>query len=258
MHHLLAKGGSRRMDVWSQRWLTDELKSYAKDGSWAAAIAAFQKCTRTSMVTPNIYHYTTLISACVRGKAWEQALMIHSNMIQENIEPNTHSLAALLEACRAGQRCDLSLRLLGHAMISGSPPLNAYVSTSVVNACGQQGQWDRAIMVLKELSAKGVEVNVFTYTSAINGCVRAGGKWDTAFMLYNDMTSRSIRPSSIALHTLLSACTTSQNKEAALEVFAVMRAHGFPITRYTKECMASIGCDLCVEESEPFIEEGFV
>ena len=57
---------------------------------------------RAAKIPPDEFVYSSVISACARGRDWDRALEILSEMRLDNLVPNVVTYTALITALRAG------------------------------------------------------------------------------------------------------------------------------------------------------------
>jgi pentatricopeptide repeat domain-containing protein 1 len=226
----------QKLQSWTTRWLTDELSSLAKNGSWESALSTFMSVGMSNLVQPNTYHYTAVISGCGRAGKWEQSLGIFSMMRQNKVEANQYTFSALIHSCSEGGKPDYALRAYALMQTSGVPA-NLHTLTAVVGACAKAGYWEKAISVVTAAEEFLVAPNVMTYTAAMDGCRRAG-RWVEAMKLLGVMNRTvDVYPNDITWNTLLNTCGVAHAWAPALHVFAAMKSAGFRAVPFTQECL---------------------
>jgi pentatricopeptide repeat domain-containing protein 1 len=232
---------TERIAGWSSRWLTDELTSLSRAGSWDAAIETFTAVSGATspaggapVVSTNVYHYTTLISACARHGQWVPALQCYGHMRERGVEPNIKTYTSIIHACGAAGRSDLASRAYALMQCSQIHP-NVQAMTALVTAFARSGAWHKSVAVLVDSEDDlACNPNVFSYTSAMDGCRRAG-RWDVAVALLHRMDSRGVDPNAVTFNTAIAACAKVGEWAAAASVYALMRGHGVKPTQYTQD-----------------------
>jgi pentatricopeptide repeat domain-containing protein 1 len=231
---------TERIAGWSSRWLTDELTALSRAGNWDAALETFAAVSGaagpgggSAMVSTNVYHYTTLISACARHGQWRPALNCYAHMRERGIEPNVKTFTSIIHACGAAGRADLASRAYALLQCAGVIP-NVHSMTALVTAFSRSGSWNKAVAVLIDSEDDlACNPNVFSYTAAMDGCRRAG-RWDVAMALLHRMEARGVEPNSVTFNTAIAACAPTEQWAAASAAFAMMRGHGVKPTAYTQ------------------------
>jgi pentatricopeptide repeat domain-containing protein 1 len=227
---------SDRIAGWSSRWLTDELTSLARSGNWDAALETFVNVSAgggNAMVSTNVYHYTTLISACARGGHWQPALDTFRHMRERGVAPNVKTYTSVIHACGAATRSDLASRAFALMASSGVHP-NVHATTALVTAFSRSGAWDKAIAVVVDSEDDlASNPNVFTYTAAMDGCRRASQS-GMAVAVLQRMLERGVEPNAVTLNTAIAACATTGKWDEAALAFTHMRGRGMKATEYTR------------------------
>lgn len=228
-----------RLTGWASRWLTDELVALSKSGNWEGAIATLRQLQQANIVQSNVFHYTTVISACGHAGKWEAAMSVFDHMTKNDVKPNVYTYTALVSACAAAQKPDVALRMYAHMRLAEVPP-NVRTMTALVTACARTGQWERAIKILRECEELCIAPNVFTYTAAMDGCRRAG-VWNPAVELLKEMRDpMNVRPNEITYNTVLGACAAALDYAPALKVYAAMASDGYAPSLYTKTLLMEL------------------
>ena len=235
----------QNIELWNKKWLTEELSGLARMRQWEGAIATFVSAAvpvpgSKPMVTPNEFHYTTVISACGRVGRWHEALNVFSHMVaRPDLKPNPYTFSALIHACSEGSKPDVALKVFA-TMQQYNVPANLYTLTSVVTACSKAGQWQKAIAVLDAAEDSLIAPNEITYTAAIDGCRRAG-RWDTAMSLVGQMyKQREVRPTDVTWNTVIKSCAVAGEWGPALQSYSAMRAAGYHPVKYTQDSLEQV------------------
>ena len=59
---------------------------------------------------------------------------------------------------------------------------------------GKAGAWERALALLDQMRAAGVQPDVVTYSSLIAACQACGGRWQAALALLDQMQAEGAHP----------------------------------------------------------------
>jgi pentatricopeptide repeat domain-containing protein 1 len=86
--------------------------------------------------------------------------------------------------------------------------------TAIISACAQARNWKKALQLLEEMQAKGVEPNVFTYNATTSACEK-GGQWEKALQLLEEMQAKGLEPNAITCSATTSACEKGGQWEKA-------------------------------------------
>lgn len=158
----------------------------------------------------NTVTYNTAISACARSFRFKEALSLLREMPAVNIAPDARSYSSAISACTGSSA--LALDLLSE-MESLGIERNERHYRYTLYACSeaQGGNWEAAVGLLREMVAREMDVNVFSYGRAMLACKRAG-QWRVALDLLREMqTVSGLQPSSFCYETVISAGCRSNN-----------------------------------------------
>lgn len=178
--------------------------------------------------------YGTAINACARGQRWQTALALLGRMRRgrEGPQPNEFVLSAAINACGAAGQWQEALKLLDD--VQGVPP-HQRVYNAAVAACDKGGQPEAAVRLLRRMRAAGVELDVFSYSSAMSACCRVpraadgsvdasrGVAWRTALRLLRTMRGTGVRPNAYTYSSAMTACERGGCWEEALLLLGDMR-----------------------------------
>ncbi|CAK0897833.1 unnamed protein product [Prorocentrum cordatum] len=106
------------------------------------------------------FSYNAATSACEKGKRWQQALLLISEMQQAKLEPDVIRYSAGISACEKGE------------------------------------QWQRALALLSEMRQAKLEPNLITYNAGISACEK-GEQWQRALGLLSEVWEAKLEPSVI-------------------------------------------------------------
>jgi pentatricopeptide repeat protein len=179
--------------------------------------------------------YGTAINACARGRRWQTALALLGRMrhCREGPQPNAFVLSAAINACGGAGQWQEALRLL--EAVQEVPP-HPRVYNAALAACDKGGQPEAAVRLLRRMRAAGVELDVFSYSSAMSACCKPpraadgrvdpgrGVAWRTALRLHRTMRGTGVRPNTYTYSSAMTACERGGCWEEALLLLGDMRA----------------------------------
>ncbi|CAK0882276.1 unnamed protein product, partial [Prorocentrum cordatum] len=105
--------------------------------------------------------YSAGISACEKGKQWERALALLSEMREAKLEPNVISYSAGISTCEKGEQWQRALALLSEMREAKLEP-NVISYSAGISACEKGEQWQWALALLSEMREAKLEPNVIT------------------------------------------------------------------------------------------------
>ena len=71
-----------------------------------------------------------------------------------------------------------------------------YFLFQVMLACGNAGQWEEAVSLLRQMSDRGVPPGVVNYSVAISACAK-GRESETALSLLREMKADGVAPNAV-------------------------------------------------------------
>jgi len=101
------------------------------------------------------------------------------------------------------------------------------IYNAAIHACGEKvRQWERAMVLLEEMSHKSLVPNRNSYRRAMNACTRSS-QWGKALELYEEMKLQKLSPDEDLFSSALYACQMSATWQAALVYLQDMEALEF-------------------------------
>uniref|UniRef100_A0A0D9W1A0 Pentatricopeptide repeat-containing protein n=1 Tax=Leersia perrieri TaxID=77586 RepID=A0A0D9W1A0_9ORYZ len=188
--HSLAVRAGFAGDAWIGSCL---IGMYSRCGSLPAAKDVFDR-----MESPDVVGYTSLISAFCRNGEFELAAEALIQMMNQGLNPNEHTLTAILTACP---------RVLGEQIhgylikTMGSQSQSVYSLTALVDFYSRNGESDLAKSVFENLQCR----NVVSWCSMMQLYIR-DGRLEDALQVFGDMISEGVDPNEFALSVALGAC----------------------------------------------------
>lgn len=188
-----------------------------------------------------------LISACGRSGRADMAVKLLNEMpVRFQCIPDAQTYKFAIIACNQAEKrrkrqekrgvarvatkgslqwWEVALSLLRRMKEDGLSP-DKQVYSSVISACESDGQWQRALGVLRSMSVTaGGEIptppNLFCFNSAIAACQK-GGAWLEAVELYERIRAsgnRRIRPNFVTINSLLIALEEAGQREMAESIY---------------------------------------
>ncbi|CAN0004594.1 unnamed protein product, partial [Scytosiphon promiscuus] len=151
-------------------------------GGWKTNLALMKEMEDAG-IAPNVYAYNAAIAACGHEGRWAEAVAVFRRMDKKGVAPDEVSFLNAIEACGKGDQWALAVALLremsavrtdastagtdaadgatgaengGPATGTVNPTVEAY--TAAITACGNAGQWEAAVGLLREVTEGDVMV----------------------------------------------------------------------------------------------------
>lgn len=136
-------------------------------------------------------------------------------------------LCRLLGKMRAERDWTSASALIWHAM--EEPALQQILRpihfNIVLASLSETREWERALMLLEQISQTGLHPDVYSFSAAISACKRASQP-DEAISLFRSMCASDVRPNTVCFNTVLDACQAAGRHEQLLALFGAMAAYG--------------------------------
>ncbi|KAA8526174.1 hypothetical protein F0562_008087 [Nyssa sinensis] len=186
---------------------------YAKSGLIEAAQRLFDKnCTYDRDQAT----WNAMIAGNTQNGLTELAFIVFKQMLEENVTPNSVTLASILPACNPMGSMALGKQLHGFA-IRNSLDQNVFVGSALVDMYSKLG----AITCAENVFAKSPEKNSVTFTNMILGYGQHG-IGEKALSLFHSMRESGIKPDAITFVAVLSACSYAGLVDEGLQIFESM------------------------------------
>ncbi|XP_042484815.1 pentatricopeptide repeat-containing protein At4g21065-like [Macadamia integrifolia] len=251
------------------------IAAYAQNGLFKEASDWFFKLQNSDNFKPNVVTWTALIAGNVQNGCSFQALQIFGQMVNEEVEPNSITIASVVSACT-----NLSLSRHGkeiHAYCIKSEGLDSdvLVSNSLVDfyakcralevACKKfntikqkdlvswnamlagyalRGFRDEAVELLKEMESQGIVPDIVTWNGLITGYTQFGdGK--TALEFFYKMYETGIDPNVTTISGALAACAQVKDLRLGKEIHSFVVRNEFEMSTGVGSALISMysGCD---------------
>ena len=92
---------------------------------------------------------------------------------------------------------------------------NEITFNSLIDACAQIGDIDRANRWFRCMGTNGIEPNIITVSAMLNACAKSKDavSWELAVAFFRDMSKKSIQPDEITFASMLNVCANARHKD---------------------------------------------
>eukprot|EP00978_Attheya_sp_CCMP212_P023673 scaffold72985_cov52-Attheya_sp.AAC.4 len=204
----------------------------------AAAAAASLPVPKKSQPTlsPNVFTFGALMSACARGRDPDRAMTLLRSMKEEHgIEPNAVVYSTAISACERSDppKAELALELLREATTAlllattntnantkTGPPMSVVGYNAAISALARAGQWKVAVQLLEEMTTGPkhlLPILTTNHTDHNNN--------------NNDDTQQKVnhhchaKPDAVTYGTVMAACERSEEWYQVLRFADAMQTH---------------------------------
>eukprot|EP00903_Cladosiphon_okamuranus_P014669 g13597.t1 len=207
-------------------------------GKWREAAGLIEEMQTEAGITPNAMTYNAAIAACRKGNQPKKVMALLEEMKVRGIAPNAASFSVAMSSLGDAGHSKGPVALF-REMDRAGVELEAMCSTAVLSACaggnkpasqrrnGAAGgggtaaamaagapvtnnpPWEDARAILREMSASGLEPNLFHFNATVSACAafgrwRNGNNMERASELKKDVAARGIKGGGALMASLLS------------------------------------------------------
>ncbi|XP_055833198.1 pentatricopeptide repeat-containing protein At3g22150, chloroplastic [Solanum dulcamara] len=160
--------------------------------------------------------WNAMIAGNTQNGFIEQSFVVFKEMLEQNVKPNTVTLASILPSCSQSGSIAIGKQLHCFA-IRNLFENNVYVVSALVDMYSKSGIIDYAESVF----LKSPEKNSVTYTNMILGYGQHGmGK--KALTLFYSLRQNGLEPDGVTFVAVLSACSYTGLVDEGLQIFELM------------------------------------
>ncbi|XP_059072443.1 pentatricopeptide repeat-containing protein At2g06000 [Cryptomeria japonica] len=166
---------------------------------------------------PNVYSYTAVIRGFCKQGVLGKAQKVFNEMIECRVRPNLVTYNVLIDGfCKEGNIDE------AYSMFRKMKNGDVVTYTSMIDGYCKAGKTNDAIMLLHELSERGMAANAYTYSVMINGLCKEN-RLSEAHDLLKQMKERRIFGGSFIYNMVIDGYCKVGNVEQANKIFEEMK-----------------------------------
>jgi len=159
-----------------------------------------------------------MVDACSRCGEMKRISGLLKSMMSQNLEPNLITYSAILKGYCQENRLDEAFELMEEMVQSTKFKPDEIMYNTILDGCARQGLYQRAMPLLADMEAAGVNPSNFTLSVLVKLCSRAK-RLDRAFEIVEETSSKyHIRPNVHVYGNLIQACIQHNQLRRAFEV----------------------------------------
>ncbi|EHA8588176.1 Pentatricopeptide repeat-containing protein [Cocos nucifera] len=203
LHAHIIKTGTRE-DLFVS---TSLVNVYMKCGATGHARKLFDKLPHRNIVT-----WTALITGYVHNSRPDCAVEVFIQLLESGVYPTNYTLGAVLSACCALYSIEIGEQVHGY-MIKYGIESNTSMGNSLCSLYSKCGSLESAVKAFQRIPDK----NVISWTTVISAC---GDQGDTelGLRLFIEMLSENVEPNEYTLTSALSLCCMVQDLSLGKQV----------------------------------------
>eukprot|EP00903_Cladosiphon_okamuranus_P006597 g6444.t1 len=141
-------------------------------------VGLYEEMMQVGGLLPDVYTYSSLVSAYARLGDVEAAVKVLSDMAKSGVKPNRFTLSSVMQACIKAGQPGTALEVFGQLTKNGGVEEDEVISTLLVQARAMVGKFDEAFQAVTAMGNSGHD-NKVCFNHLIRECVLAG-EWDRA------------------------------------------------------------------------------
>nr|KYP75608.1 hypothetical protein KK1_019799 [Cajanus cajan] len=192
----------------------------------------YDEMLRTFGVAPDTCTYNVLIRGFCKNNMVDEGFRFFKEMARFDCDPDVVTYNTLVDGlCRAGKVGIARNLVNGMSKKCEGLKLNPNVVTytTLIRGYCMKQEVDEALVVLEEMSSRGVEVNMVTYNTLIKGLCEAGKLDKMKDVLERMKEDGGFSPDTFTFNTIIHSHCCAGNLDEALKVFENMKKFRVPV-----------------------------
>ncbi|XXG81276.1 hypothetical protein AAC387_Pa09g1951 [Persea americana] len=173
------------------------LKFFTNHGNLGRARQLFDQIPE-----PNLHSWTILINAYTKWGIPKESIKLYFGLRKKEIEPDKFVLLSVAKACAACSDLSRGIRVHEDAIRFGFVETDLVLGNALINMYGKCGSAEGAQKVFDDMPMK----DVISWTSIAASYVNCGLPGE-ALRVFREMGLSRVRPNSVAVSTVLPACS---------------------------------------------------
>eukprot|EP00468_Gymnochlora_sp_CCMP2014_P009291 CAMPEP_0167749544 /NCGR_PEP_ID=MMETSP0110_2-20121227/5467_1 /TAXON_ID=629695 /ORGANISM="Gymnochlora sp., Strain CCMP2014" /LENGTH=635 /DNA_ID=CAMNT_0007634711 /DNA_START=335 /DNA_END=2242 /DNA_ORIENTATION=- len=194
------------------------LTSFAKVKNWRQADAYFQGI---SPEHKNLFVFNAFAHAMSNAGQWQRALDVLGNIKQAALKPDVYTFSTVISACVNAKRSDVAKELFSEMNSLGIKP-NKVTLTSMIPIHANSGDWRKALQIYESLTASKSEDT--KALAIIVGALVKGSKFDLAEDLIDTSHKNGMRVNDYVYGALMAGYGSRGKWREALELMFKMHS----------------------------------
>lgn len=205
----------------------------------ASATSPQQQSSKpTNEAASSVDELLKLVRSCGKQEPLPQRVLDEARLIDDR------ALALLIKQLDTAGLSHRGWSIFNHLRaLMPAHPLDVFSFTAVIATCKTERGAERAVEVMDDMQARGIEQNVHTYTALMNVYGKCG-KYTLALNIYQKMVEAGQVPNVVTYNTLIHTFGKLGQCDKALKVLDTMKKSGVqPVLRTYNTLI--IACNLC-------------
>lgn len=215
----------------------------------------YDEMLSTYGVTPDTYTYNILIRGFCKNSMVDQGFRFFNEMSRFNCDPDIVTYNTLVDGlCKAGKVKTAHNLVKGMSKKSKDLNPNVVTYTTLVRGYCMKQELDEALLIIKEMTSRGLMLNKITCNTLIKGLCEAHKLDKIKDILEQTIGDGELSPDTCTFNTLIHAHCSAGNLDEALKVIEKMKSLQVPADSATYSVVLR---SLCQREDYDMAEKLF-
>ncbi|KAL3630947.1 hypothetical protein CASFOL_023931 [Castilleja foliolosa] len=206
-------------DVFTYNSLMD---GYCLQGRMDEARNVFDSMSNNN-IAPDIWSYGILINGYCKKNKIDDAMHLFLEIPQKGLKHDMVTYSTVLKGLFHCGRYSCALKFFGELQAFGLKP-NFYIYCSMLNELCKNGKVEGALLLLDALERKGGgdHSRDISYNNVVMSALCKAKKVDAARAIFNDLASKGLQPNVATYTTLIEGCRQNGLREEAKDILLKM------------------------------------
>ena len=214
--------------------ITTIIRSFGIAGKVDKAIEVLGRMKKECNMKPDIAHYGMALSVCQLNGAWNQALQVHTMMLDHKVRITTPVYTSLINIFTRAGKLSLAKRFLESCKAQSYLKLDAGFYNNAIAVYGKLKDLNAAMALFDEMDENNVAPDAITYSAILSACARVGNGEQALEIARKLKKEKEVKLNKYLYTAMMQAFIRSGQWKAALEVFDEMKAD--------KRVVLDLGC----------------
>ncbi|KAL9239982.1 hypothetical protein vseg_014249 [Gypsophila vaccaria] len=209
-----------------------------KENNWVQ-MKKIWTCMKECGIIGTIITYRVLVCTFVRCGQYEFAIDAYSELLQNELEPGSDAMQAIIGACAKEDKWDMAFSVFHNMLKCGLKP-NLVACNALINLLGKAGKVKEAYKVYKHIRSFGHVPDSYTWNALLVAFYRAN-QYTAALQLFDSIQKDlNFQPSSYLYNTVIMCCQRLRYWEKALQFLWKMEKSGMTVLTESYNLVISV------------------
>ena len=182
--------------------MTGIIRAYGESGDLGKAISMLN-VMKNKGIKPNHHHFGAILQSCRITKQWEIGLALFNRMDDFNITKTTFLYNILINVAASSQRADIVSEVLNNMQIDGVE-MDSFSYSSAILAYCKCKQVNESLRLWEKLLVSKIKIHNVILNNILHSCI-AAGMWRKAVEIFNSALLMNVEYDEITLSNCILA-----------------------------------------------------